>query len=207
MSRCQTWMQSSAYRCLHNRLKATMIYVTHDQVEAMTMGDKIVVMKDGKVQQIGSPLYLYNHPINKFVAGFIGSPPMNFLSAEVVEKDGGILIDEGSFVLQPTEDQQKRLRKYAGKKVFFGIRPEDLQLVSESDNAKNTMRLKITVKEPLGAETHLYLASNNQQIIARTFNAVEANIGDSLNFVPNMEKARFFDSETELNICEDVQKQ
>ena len=132
---------------------------------------------------------------------------MNFLSAEVVEKDGGILIDEGSFVLQPTEDQQKRLRKYAGKKVFFGIRPEDLQLVSESDNAKNTMRLKITVKEPLGAETHLYLASNNQQIIARTFNAVEANIGDSLNFVPNMEKARFFDSETELNICEDVQKQ
>ena len=99
------------------------------------------------------------------------------------------------------------MRKYVGKNVFFGIRPEDLQLVPEDDNTKNSMRLKITVKEPLGAETHLYLASNNQQVIARTFNAVEANIGESLHFVPNMEKARFFDSETEANICEDVQKQ
>ena len=192
---------------LHNRLKATMIYVTHDQVEAMTMGDKIVVMKDGKVQQIGSPLYLYNHPVNKFVAGFIGSPPMNFLTIKVIEKDGGIAIDEGSFVLVPTADQQNRLKKYAGKDVFFGIRPEDLQLVAENDSVQNIMRLKITVKEPLGAETHLYLSSKNQQVIARTFNTVEAGIGESLNFVPNMEKARFFDTETEANICEDVQKQ
>ena len=192
---------------LHNRLKATMIYVTHDQVEAMTMGDKIVVMKDGKVQQIGSPLYLYNHPVNKFVAGFIGSPPMNFLTVKVIDKGGSIVIDEGSFVLQPTEDQQKHLKKYVGKNVFFGIRPEDLQLVAESDEAKNSMTLKITVKEPLGAETHLYLSSKNQQVIARTFNTVEAGIGESLNFVPNMEKARFFDTETEANICEDVQKQ
>ena len=92
---------------LHSRLKATMIYVTHDQVEAMTMGDKIVVMKDGKVQQIGAPLYLYNHPINKFVAGFIGSPPMNFLSVKVVEQDGAVAIDEGSFVLHPAMDQQE----------------------------------------------------------------------------------------------------
>ena len=192
---------------MQNRLKATMIYVTHDQVEAMTMGDKIVVMKDGKVQQIGSPLYLYNHPVNKFVAGFIGSPPMNFLNVKVIEKNGSIAIDEGTFVLQPTEDQQKHLKKYIGKNVFFGIRPEDLQLVAESDNAKNSMTLKITVKEPLGAETHLYLASKNQQVIARTFNTVEAGIGESLHFVPNMEKARFFDNETEANICEDVQKQ
>ena len=79
---------------LHHRLKATMIYVTHDQVEALTMGDKIDVMKDGKVQQIGSPLYLYNHPINKFVAGFIGSPPMNFLTVKIVEKNGQIIADE-----------------------------------------------------------------------------------------------------------------
>ena len=192
---------------LHNRLKATMIYVTHDQVEAMTMGDKIVVMKDGKVQQIGSPLYLYNHPVNKFVAGFIGSPPMNFLTVKVIDNGGSIVIDEGSFVLQPTEDQQKHLKKYVGKNVFFGIRPEDLQLVSESDDAKNSMTLKITVKEPLGAETHLYLASQHQQVIARTFSTVEAGIGEALHFVPNMEKARFFDTETEANICEDVKKQ
>ena len=164
-------------------------------------------LKDGKVQQIGSPLYLYNHPINKFVAGFIGSPPMNFLHVKVIEKDGGIAIDEGTFVLTPTEEQQKYLKKYVDKNVFFGIRPEDLQLVAESDTVKNIMRLKITVKEPLGAETHLYLSSKNQQVIARTFNTVEAGIGESLNFVPNMEKARFFDTETEANICEDVQKQ
>ncbi|MGP1594678.1 MAG: ABC transporter ATP-binding protein [Treponema sp.] len=192
---------------LHNRLKATMIYVTHDQVEAMTMGDKIVVMKDGKVQQIGSPLYLYNHPINKFVAGFIGSPPMNFLSTKVIEKDGAILVDEGSFVLRPTAEQQKHLKKYLGKNVFFGIRPEDLTLVQEKDASENTMRLKITVKEPLGAETHLYLSSGTQQVIARTFTAVESVIGDTLTFIPNMEKARFFDGETEANICEDVKKQ
>ena len=91
--------------------------------------------------------------------------------------------------------------------MFFGIRPEDLQLVAENDTVQNIMRLKITVKEPLGAETHLYLSSKNQQVIARTFNTVEAGIGESLNFVPNMEKARFFDTETEANICEDVQKQ
>lgn len=192
---------------LHNRLKATMIYVTHDQVEAMTMGDKIVVMKDGKVQQIGSPLYLYNHPINKFVAGFIGSPPMNFLSVKVIEKNGATVIDEGTFVLKPTEDQQKRLKKYLNSTVFFGIRPEDLQLVSTGSDAENSMQLKITVKEPLGAETHLYLASNHQQLIARTFNTVEASIGESLSFIPNMEKARFFDSTTEENICDDMQKQ
>ena len=109
--------------------------------------------------------------------------------------------------MHPTEDQQKRLKKYVGKNVFFGIRPEDLQLVTESDDAQNSMRLKITVKEPLGAETHLYLASKNQQVIARTFGTVEAGIGESLNFVPTMEKARYFDNETEENICEDVQKQ
>ncbi len=189
---------------LHNRLQATMIYVTHDQVEAMTMGDKIVVMKDGKVQQIGSPLYLYDHPINKFVAGFIGSPPMNFLRTKVTEKDGQIILDEGTFVLTPTEDQQEHLKKYVGKDVFFGIRPEDLLLVSENETQKNMIRFKIAVKEPLGAETHLYLTSNEQQVIARVSETVEERIGDSLNFVPVMEKARYFDSETELNICEDV---
>src|SRR5574344_2671476 len=106
---------------LHHRLNATMIYVTHDQIEAMTMSDKIVVMKDGKVQQIGSPLYLYNHPINKFVAGFIGSPPMNFLTVKVIEKGGDVLLDEGTFTLKPTDQHAKYLKEYVGKEVFFGI--------------------------------------------------------------------------------------
>jgi len=104
---------------LHDRLQATMIYVTHDQVEAMTMGDKIVVMKDGLVQQIGSPLYLYNNPINKFVAGFIGSPPMNFMTVNVVEEGGQIFIDEGSFRLAPDEKQAGLLKPYVGQERVF----------------------------------------------------------------------------------------
>ena len=99
---------------LHNRLQTTMIYVTHDQVEAMTMGDKIVVMKDGLIQQIGSPLYLYNHPVNKFVAGFIGSPPMNFLNVKVLEEGGRIVLDEGPSP-SPTESQVALLKPYVGK--------------------------------------------------------------------------------------------
>ena len=109
---------------LHNRLKATMIYVTHDQVEAMTMGDKIVVMKDGKIQQIGSPLFLYNHPVNRFVAGFIGSPPMNFINVKVVEKDGALYVDEGSFSVKVDNAHVKHLKPYVGKEIVFGIRPE-----------------------------------------------------------------------------------
>ena len=188
---------------LHHRLKATMIYVTHDQVEALTMGDKIVVMKDGKVQQIGSPLYLYNHPVNKFVAGFIGSPPMNFLSVRIVEKGGRILADEGTFEVAPAPAQAERLRAYVGKEVFFGIRPEDMQYTKEAA-ASNAMQMKVSIIEPLGAETHLYLATKSQQVIARTEPDNTFRIGDTATFIPNMEKGKFFDKESELNICEDV---
>lgn len=191
---------------LHNRLKATMIYVTHDQVEAMTMGDKIVVMKDGKVQQIGSPLYLYNHPINKFVAGFIGSPPMNFLSVKLSEKGGQIVADEGSFELVPTAEQQKILKDYIGKEIFFGIRPEDLVFV-KAPVAKNNMQMKVSVKEPLGAETHLYLTTKTQQVIVRTGADIVFHIGEAVNFEPIMEKAKFFDKETERSICDDVKSE
>ena len=107
---------------LHQRLQATMIYVTHDQIEAMTMGTKIVVMKDGHIQQIGEPLFLYNHPINKFVAGFIGSPPMNFLTVKITKQGSKIIADEGSFTLTPTDEQAKALEAYVGKEVYFGDR-------------------------------------------------------------------------------------
>ncbi len=191
---------------LHHRLDATMIYVTHDQIEAMTMSDKIVVMKDGKVQQIGTSLYLYNHPINKFVAGFIGSPPMNFLSVKVLEEGGKIVVDEGSFKLSPTTEQAKDLKPYVGKEVFFGIRPEDLEYKA-SPAASNNMQLKVSVIEPLGAETHLYLNTKNQSVISRTEPDVTVHIGDIANFVPLMEKAKFFDKDTELNICEEVKSE
>jgi multiple sugar transport system ATP-binding protein len=191
---------------LHHRLKATMIYVTHDQIEAMTMSDKIVVMKDGKVQQIGSPMYLYNHPINKFVAGFIGSPPMNFLNVKIIEKGGKLVADEGSFEIQPTEEQAKALKAYVGKEVYFGIRPEDMDY-TKTPAAVNNMQMKVSVVEPLGAETHLYLNTKTQTLIARTGPEETFKIGDTQNFVPVMEKAKFFDKETELNICEVVKSE
>jgi multiple sugar transport system ATP-binding protein len=192
---------------LHNRLQATMIYVTHDQIEAMTLGTKIVVMKDGFIQQIGAPLYLYNNPINKFVAGFIGTPPMNFLTVKVLEKNGKIVCDEGSFEINPTDEQAKYLKDYVNKEVSFGIRPEDLTYV-DKPAGKDDMQMKITNKEPLGAETHLYLVSNKgQSIIAKTTANAEFRLGDSVNVVPDMTKAKFFAmDEDELNICDQIEK-
>ncbi|HCM27696.1 MAG: sugar ABC transporter ATP-binding protein [Treponema sp. GWB1_62_6] len=188
---------------LHIRLNATMIYVTHDQVEAMTMASKIVVMKDGKVQQIGSPLYLYNHPINKFVAGFIGSPPMNFLTVKVLEKNGAVMLDEGSFEVKPSEEHAKYLKKYVGKEIYFGIRPEDLNY-QDNPAGENNMNLKVTVVEPLGADIHLWLSTKTQPLVARTEPQHTFRIGDMANFTPKMAKARYFDKDTELSILAEI---
>jgi multiple sugar transport system ATP-binding protein len=187
---------------LHLRLNATMIYVTHDQVEAMTMANKIVVMKDGKIQQIGSPLYLYNHPVNKFVAGFIGSPPMNFLTAKVAEKGGSIVLDEGTFEVKAASAHTEFLKKYVGKEVFFGIRPEDLAY--SPDPVENSFPVKVTVVEPLGADIHLWLTTNTQPLVARTEPHHAFKVGDTAHFVPRMEKARYFDKETELSILAEL---
>ena len=193
---------------LHQRLQATMIYVTHDQIEAMTMGTKIVVMKDGHVQQIGEPLYLYNHPINKFVAGFIGTPPMNFMTVTVKKEGDKVVVDEGTFTLVPTAEQQKYLSEYVGKEVYFGVRPEDLAY-AEAPAAENNMQMKVSNKEPLGAETHLFLSSKNQSVVARVLASSKGDfkIGETVNFVPAMERCKFFVKDTEdlskeINICE-----
>jgi multiple sugar transport system ATP-binding protein len=190
---------------LHHRLNATMIYVTHDQVEAMTMANKIVVMKDGKVQQIGSPLYLYNHPVNKFVAGFIGSPPMNFLSVKVIEKNGSVVLtEEGSFEVKPTAEHLPYLKKYVGNEIFFGIRPEDM-LFSEKPAAENNMSISITVVEPLGADIHLWLTTTKgQPLVARTEPTHSFKVGETINFVPRMDKARYFDRDTEVSILAEL---
>ena len=190
---------------LHHRLNATMIYVTHDQVEAMTMANKIVVMKDGKVQQIGSPLFLYNYPINKFVAGFIGSPPMNFLTIKVIDDGGSIILDEGSFKVRADASHTEHLKKYVGKEVFFGIRPEDM--VYTQAGGSNSVTVKVTVVEPLGADIHLWLTTDPQPgttdpqpLVVRTEPHHSFKIGDTVSFIPKMEKARFFDKETEAAI-------
>jgi len=184
---------------LHNRLQATMIYVTHDQVEAMTMGDKIVVMKDGFIQQIGDPLHLYNFPINRFVAGFIGSPPMNFLNVKIVDEGGRLIADEGNFKIAVTGKNMDLLKPYAGKEVTFGIRPEDL-VYTEKDEAGKNIKTTIEVVEPLGAEIHLYVNTKSHKIIARVPPHHSFKVNEAASFIPNMDKAIFFDIQTEKAI-------
>ena len=184
---------------LHHRLQATMIYVTHDQVEAMTMGDRIVVLKDGLIQQIGTPLGLYNNPVNRFVAGFIGSPPMNIMKV-VLKGDGGrILVDEGEFKVALLQGMAEKVRSYVGKELLFGIRPEDL-VYTTNPNEENSIKAKVEVVEPLGAEILLYISTNKNQIIVRVAPRYEFHYGDSVYFKPDMEKVHFFDMETEQAI-------
>ena len=176
-----------------------MIYVTHDQVEALTMADKIVVMKLGVIQQIGGPLELYNNPDNKFVAGFIGSPPMNFVTVTVKEAGGRILVDEGTFTLYVTDDQAKVLRPYLGKQVTFGIRPEDVEF-THTPEAGKTIDGHVSVVEPLGAETHVYVATSTAKVIGKIDGTVIPDVESKISLIPNMEKAKFFDIDTELAI-------
>jgi len=181
---------------LHLRLDATMIYVTHDQIEAMTMADKIVVMKDGRIQQIGAPLDLYDNPANKFVAGFLGTPPMNFLSVKVLEKNGKIVLDGVSFEVAVIPEHINALKPYIDKEVFFGIRPEDLAF-TKRPQPENNVGTKITLVEPLGSEIHLWLTTATQPIVAKVQFRYNFRVGDMANFIPNMSRARFFDKETE----------
>ncbi len=184
---------------LHHRLQATMIYVTHDQVEALTMADKIVVMKFGVIQQIGKPLELYNEPVNKFVAGFIGSPPMNFIETKVEAEGEDVFVDEGTFRLKVTAEQAKALKGYVGKSVTFGIRPEDVQY-SEKAVKDATITGSVSVVEPLGSETHVYVATSKAQVIGKIAPEFEVHPDDKVALTPTMEKAKFFDLESELTI-------
>jgi multiple sugar transport system ATP-binding protein len=185
---------------LHTRLQATMIYVTHDQTEAMTMGDRIVVLKDGYIQQIGTPLHLYNQPVNRFVAGFIGSPAMNILKATVREDKGRIYSDEGDFSIALSPEMADKVRPYVGKDVLFGIRPEDLVMAEKAEEGL-TVSAKAEVVEPLGSEILLYVSTTQHPgIIARVPPHYEFRVGDTVHMKPTMAKIHFFDLETEKAI-------
>jgi multiple sugar transport system ATP-binding protein len=189
---------------LHNRLQATMLYVTHDQVEAMTMGDKIVVMKDGVIQQIGDPLTLYNVPVNRFVAGFIGSPPMNFMNVKITEEGGKIYADEGNFKFL-VDKKSELLRPLVGKTCTFGVRPEDLHYSEKSSEL--TLTTTVEIVEPLGAETHLYLNTGGHQIVARVPPTLEFKTGDTVYLTSDQTRAMWFDGETEEAIMSEQEKQ
>lgn len=183
---------------LHRQLGATTIYVTHDQVEAMTMADRIVVMKDGIIQQIGSPMELYDNPKNKFVASFIGSPQMNFFNVEV--KGNKAVFEDGSKVIIP-EGVIKKMNGRQGK-LLMGVRGEDIKL----DNLnlglfkESTFTSVIEQTEIMGNENNLYFKVGNTNAIARVGKEEVKKIGEEFNFVINANKVQFFDLKTEENI-------
>jgi multiple sugar transport system ATP-binding protein len=185
---------------LHTRLQATMIYVTHDQTEAMTMGDRIVVLKDGLIQQIGTPLGLYNVPVNRFVAGFIGSPAMNIVKSTIKEDKGKLVADEGDFQIVLGSRLTDEMRSYVGKDVLFGIRPEDLSYTEKPEEGKS-LTGKVEVVEPLGAEIMVYVSTaQHPSIIVRVPPHLQFRVGDTVSFNPQMDKIHFFDFETEKAI-------
>jgi multiple sugar transport system ATP-binding protein len=187
---------------LHLRLQSTMIYVTHDQVEAMTMGDRIAVMKDGVIQQIATPETLYDKPKNKFVAGFIGSPPMNFICGKIIKKDGRLYFDEGKFKVKIVEQMYKALEKYIDKEVIFGIRPEDIYdrlFVSEAV-PENIVKVTCDIVEPMGAETYLHLNTGKTTFIARVGAHDRPAVNQEMDVVFDMSKVHFFDKDTEETI-------
>jgi multiple sugar transport system ATP-binding protein len=188
---------------LHSRLQTTMIYVTHDQVEAMTMGDRIVVMKDGVVQQIAEPLTLYDHPANRFVAGFIGSPPMNFLSGAIEAAGDDLYFNEGDLRVRVPRKFRDRIGPYQGKPVVFGIRPEDFYdpaFRSEELEQSEAIAAKVELIEPMGSELYMYLSTGRSTFIARLDAHVSAELDEVKPLRIDMNKAHFFDLETEKAI-------
>ena len=190
---------------IHQRLGATIIYVTHDQTEAMTLGTRIVVMKDGVVQQVDTPQNLYQKPGNLFVAGFMGSPQMNFLDAVISEKGGNVIATIGGeheVIVPAAKAKVLKDKGYVGKKVVLGIRPEDIHdsqmFIEASPSAPMTSVVK--VYELLGAEVFLYFDVDGTQVTARVDPRTTAKTGDPIRFAFDMEKAHFFDKETELTI-------
>lgn len=189
---------------LHKRLNTTFVYVTHDQTEAMTMGTRIVVMKDGVIQQVDTPHNIYERPSNMFVASFIGSPQMNFVDSRVIKENNKLYISFADVKLEIPEDKAKVLedKGYAGKDVVFGIRPEHMddnpEFVKEFGASK--MTAKVEVMENMGAESYLYLVCNGKNLIARVESSTKAKTDAVIEVALNMNKMHVFDKETEAAI-------
>jgi multiple sugar transport system ATP-binding protein len=179
---------------LHQRLKVTTVYVTHDQVEAMTMGERIVVLKEGDIHQVGEPLTIYQKPSNRFVAGFIGSPSMNFLDARVT-RGNGLRLDAGKTVLSVPQGERAGIDRYTDRRITLGLRPEDLRLDETGD-----ISARVTLVEPTGGESYIYAEIDEVPIVARARGAIRLGIGETVRFRMDLERAHFFDPETEERI-------
>jgi len=188
---------------LHRRLDATIIYVTHDQVEAMTLGDRLVVMKDGQVQQVGSPREVYYHPATRFVAGFVGSPAMNFFPGKLIAEDSGFWLDLVGMKLKLPDEKSSTCAKHAGKEIVMGVRPEDISDVPPtSDTAETAQKIVATVEvlETLGPEVILGLSLEGQTLRARVGPDTRAKVYDDIELFFSLERAHLFDAETEQAI-------
>jgi multiple sugar transport system ATP-binding protein len=188
---------------LHSRLATTMIYVTHDQIEAMTMGDRICLMKDGRIQQVAEPLEIYNRPTNMFVAAFIGSPPMNFFEGTILRQKDHLIFVEAQkvspnkpFCLQIPEQHACKLLPWIDRKLFLGLRPEDLKTreASLSSDPGQTFRATLDISELMGSESHLHLHTDNHSLIVRSEPRIEAPGDTIIELVADMKKAHFFES-------------
>src|SRR3989449_1795228 len=182
---------------LHERLETTAIYVTHDQVEAMTLGSRVVVMKDGWVQQVGEPLEIYSQPLNRFVAGFIGSPSMNFIPVPLTDGSGPLFAEASGLKIKVPPQKAQSLMPYKGQGVTLGVRPEDLRVGAGSDSPDLSFEAVVEVVEPLGAEILLDTKAAGQQIVARVEPTVKTRSHEKvrLTFVPD--RIHFFDAKTE----------
>ena len=187
---------------LHNKLQTTFIYVTHDQTEAMTMGTRIVVMKDGIIQQIDSPQHLYDHPVNMFVGGFIGSPTMDFVDGTIEKKDDGIYFVFGASSVKIPEGRTANLADYIGKTVTMGVRSENIhdEEVYLANSADSVVTAEVEVVELMGSETLLYLKIEGSSFIAKVDPRSTAKVGDSIKVAFDMNRIHLFDKETELSI-------
>ncbi len=181
---------------LHKRLRATMVYVTHDQIEAMSMGDRLVVMKSGIVQQIGAPLEIYNNPANQFVAGFIGSPPMNFINCKVEKRgDDWFVVSEGLNLKLPASKNTAYSSAFrAGDtKAVFGIRPEDIH---EKNGDANSVNARVEILEQLGGEVIATCSIGTNEITARLASRTEAKADQQIELVFDMERVKLFEAQT-----------
>jgi multiple sugar transport system ATP-binding protein len=184
---------------LHQRLETTFIYVTHDQVEAMTMGTRIAVLKDGILQQIDTPQTLYDKPHNVFVAGFIGSPAMNFFDATLTGSDGKVFVDTGAFRVQMPEDKASVFKPHLGDQVIFGMRPEDVHDAEFAPPgiAGAQVEGKVDVTELMGNEVIVYLVAGDSQFLARVDPRTSFRVGNTVDVVLNMDNAHIFNRNTE----------
>ena len=186
---------------LHQQLATTFIYVTHDQTEAMTMGTRIAVMKDGLLQQVDSPQQLYDHPDNMFVAGFIGSPSMNFFDVTIKGTGDNVEVEGEGFHLPIPAERAQGLKPYVGKQVFMGIRPEDLydaDYVAPNIHPGN-IDAKVEVTELMGNEVFLYLLTGGHSYVARVDPRSKARVGNEVRMVANLDNVHFFEKDTPEN--------